>query len=180
MDIPYKIIRSARKTIAIQIVDGNVLVRCPNRMAAADIRRFVESKADWIEKHLSRAADRPKLPPLTVDEVRALADRALKIIPQRVAHFAPLVGVSYNGITIRNQRTRWGSCSSLGNLNFNCLLVLVPPAVLDYVVIHELCHRREMNHSAKFWAEVEKFDPDYREHRKWLKENGGSLIGRLP
>lgn len=180
MDIPYKIIRSARKTIAIQIVDGNVLVRCPNRMAAADIRRFVESKADWIEKHLSRVADRPKLPPLTVDEVRALADRALKIIPQRVTHFAPLVGVSYNGITIRNQRTRWGSCSSLGNLNFNCLLVLVPPAVLDYVVIHELCHRREMNHSAKFWAEVEKFDPDYREHRKWLKENGGSLIGRLP
>ena len=180
MDIPYKIIRSARKTIAIQIVDGNVLVRCPNRMAAADIRRFVESKADWIEKHLSRAADRPKLPPLTMDEVRALADRALKIIPQRVTRFAPLVGVSYNGITIRNQRTRWGSCSSLGNLNFNCLLVLVPPAVLDYVVIHELCHRREMNHSAKFWAEVEKFDPDYREHRKWLKENGGSLIGRLP
>ena len=180
MDLTYKIIRSARKSIAIQIVNGEVLVRCPNRMAARDIQKFVESKAGWIQSHPQKAADRPRLPALTMEEVRELADRALTVIPARVAYFAPRIGVSYNGITIRNQRTRWGSCSSKGNLNFNCLLMLVPPAVLDYVVIHELCHRREMNHSPKFWAEVEKYDPLYRSHKKWLKDHGGSLIGRLP
>ena len=112
MDLTYKIIRSARKSIAIQIVNGEVLVRCPNRMAARDIQKFVESKAGWIQTHLQKAADRPRLPALTMEEVRELADRALKVIPARVAYFAPRIGVSYNGITIRNQRTRWGSCSS--------------------------------------------------------------------
>ncbi len=90
------------------------------------------------------------------------------------------MGVSYGRITIRSQRTRWGSCSSKGNLNFNCLLLLCPEAVQDYVVVHELCHRKELNHSPKFWAEVERICPDYKTHRKWLKENGSSLIGRLP
>ena len=94
--------------------------------------------------------------------------------------YAPRIGVSYGRITIRSQRTRWGSCSAQGNLNFNCLLSLCPEEVRDYVVIHELCHRKEMNHSPKFWAEVEKVMPDYARHRKWLKENGGSLIARLP
>ena len=84
-----------------------------------------------------------------------------------------------NFITIRNQKTRWGSCSSKGNLNFNCLLMLTPPEVIDYVVVHELCHRKEMNHSGAFWAEVEKVLPDYKEQVKWLKENGGQIIGRM-
>jgi len=90
------------------------------------------------------------------------------------------VGVDYGRITIRSQRTRWGSCSAKGNLNFNCLLMLCPEEVRDYVVIHELCHRKELNHSPKFWAEVEKVCPDHARQRKWLKENGGSLIARLP
>lgn len=177
----YKIIRSARKTVAIQITpEGEVVVRCPNRMSVAQIRQFVESKADWIETHLNKLADKPQLPPLTMEELHALADQALKVIPERVAYFAPKVGVTYGGITIRNQRSRWGSCSGKGNLNFNCLLMLVPPEVLDYVVVHELCHRREMNHSPKFWAEVERVLPDYQRHRRWLRDEGGSLIDRLP
>ena len=105
---------------------------------------------------------------------------ALEDIPKRVQHYAPLVGVTCGRITIRNQRSRWGSCSSKGNLNFNCLLMLCPEEVRDYVVIHELCHRIEMNHSPKFWAEVERVCPDYRAHRKWLKDHGTELIGRLP
>ena len=100
-------------------------------------------------------------------------------IPERVAHFAPLVGVTYGRITIRSQHTLWGSCSSKGNLNFNCLLMLTPPEVLDYVVVHELCHRKEMNHSVRFWAEVEHVLPDYEIRRKWLRENGTALISRL-
>ncbi len=181
MKITYKLIRSSRKTIAIQITPaGEVVVRCPGRMRTQDVQRFVESKADWIRAHLAKFENRPALQPFTQAEIKALADKALQYIPGRVKHFAPMVGVTYGGITIRNQRTRWGSCSSKGNLNFNCLLMLCPEEVQDYVVIHELCHRKHLNHSADFWEEVEKFCPDYRVHRKWLKENGASLIARLP
>ena len=102
--------------------------------------------------------------------------RAALVIPERVAHFAPLVGVDYGSITIRSQKTRWGSCSSKGNLNFNCLLLLAPPEVLDYVVVHELCHRKQMNHSPRFWAEVGRVLPDYKIRVKWLKENGSRLM----
>jgi predicted metal-dependent hydrolase len=89
------------------------------------------------------------------------------------------VGVTYGRITIRNQRSRWGSCSGKGNLNFNCLLMLTPSHVIDYVVVHELCHRLEMNHSPAFWAQVERVLPDYRKSREWLREHEKELIGRL-
>jgi predicted metal-dependent hydrolase len=87
--------------------------------------------------------------------------------------------VTYGRITVRNQRTRWGSCSSKGNLNFNCLLMLAPPDILDYVVVHELCHRKEMNHSPKFWAEVAKVIPDYKERQKWLRTEGSNIMRRM-
>ena len=117
--------------------------------------------------------------PITYDEVKKLADEALKYIPERVKFYAPKVGVTYGKITIRNQRSRWGSCSSKGNLNFNCLLMLTPPEVIDSVVVHELCHRKEMNHSDKFYAEILKVFPDYWKWNKWLKENGNLLIKRM-
>ena len=179
-EISYRIIRSKRRTMALEITAaGEILVRCPQRCTKAQIEAFVQSRADWLRKHLQKRAAQPKLPPLTTEEVRALAQQALEVIPGRVAHYAPLVGVTYGRITIRNQRSRWGSCSSQGNLNFNCLLMLVPPEVLDYVVVHELCHRKEMNHSPKFWAEVARVLPDYHTPKKWLKDHGGALIARL-
>ena len=179
-EIPYRVIRSSRRTMAIQITqEGEVLVRCPRSMKTEDIRRFVQSKADWIEKHVRLQTAAPKLPAFTDAQIEELAQQALEVLPERTAYYAPLVGVTYGRITIRNQRSRWGSCSSAGNLNFNCLLMLTPPEVQDYVVVHELCHRKEMNHSDAFWAEVERVLPDYRERRKWLKENGGALIRRL-
>lgn len=175
--IPYHLIRADRKTISIRITpEGEILVRAPRSMPAADVRRFVESKGGWIEKHLSA---RPPVQPMTQTQLRELAHRALDIIPKRVAHFAPLAGVTYGRITIRNQRTRWGSCSAKGNLNFNCLLLLCPTEVLDYVVIHELCHRKQMNHSPLFWQEVERLCPDYRAHRDWLQKNGAALIAGM-
>lgn len=183
-NITVNVIRSSRKTMSLEVrEDGTVLVRAPYRMPNAQIQRFVREKTDWIEKHLQMQEERKRsLPPedkLTMEEIQKLADRALEEIPKRVAHYAQILQVTYGQITIRNQKTRWGSCSSKGNLNFNCLLMLTPPEVIDYVVVHELCHRKEMNHSAGFWEEVERILPDYRERRKWLKENGGRLISRM-
>lgn len=176
--------RSNRKTMTIEVTkEAKVLVRAPYRMPLSEIQRFVNEKSDWIEKHIQKMREKQRevseVERLTTEQIRELAELAIKVIPQRVAYYAKIIDVTYGRITIRNQKTRWGSCSGKGNLNFNCLLMLTPPEVLDYVVVHELCHRKEMNHSKWFWNEVEKVLPDYRERRKWLKENGGRMIGRV-
>ena len=113
--------------------------------------------------------------PLTQEELLALTERARRVIPERVRYYAERLGVSYGRITIRHQKTRWGSCSSSGNLNFNCLLMLAPPQVLDAVVAHELCHRREMNHSKRFYELLYSVCPEYRKWNGWLKKNGTTL-----
>ena len=91
----------------------------------------------------------------------------------------PRSALPTEGLTIRNQRTRWGSCSGKKNLNFNCLLMLAPPEVLDSVVVHELCHILEMNHSKRFYAHVLRVYPDYYRDHKWLKEHGTELMRRM-
>ena len=177
--VQYSIIKSNRKTISIQIQpDSKVIVRAPKRMRIEEIRGFVESKAGWIEKHLLNRTtfNQEKL---TDQEMKMLREKARAVVTEKVQYYAPLIGVTYNQIAIRAQHTRWGSCSSKGNLNFNCLLALVPPEVLDYVVVHELCHRKELNHSERFWIEVAKILPDYRQQKKWLKDHGSSLIAKL-
>lgn len=181
-----QIIRSNRRTLSLQVRhDGQVLVRAPKNASLREIEAFVRKNADWLKKHLAmvekqRTADASTpVVPLTMDDIRALADRAMGIIPDRTAHFASMIGVTYGRITIRNQKTRWGSCSARGNLNFNCLLMLAPPEVLDYVIVHELCHRKEMNHSPRFWSEVAKVIPDYKNHEKWLKTEGTRLMRRM-
>ena len=179
MNVPYQIIKSDRKTIAIQIKpDGQVVVRCPKRMRIEEARRFAESKADWIEKHLAKRPPQAVVK-YTPKEIEQLREQARKLVTERVRYYAPIIGVTYGQIAIRTQHTRWGSCSSKGNLNFNCLLALVPSEVLDYVVVHELCHRKELNHSARFWNQVERILPDYKARKKWLKDNGGALIAKL-
>lgn len=178
----YELIRSNRKTIAIEIKgDGRVVVRAPLRISKVAILAFVEKKSAWIEKHLAAITKRQSCPelPVTIAELGTLAIAARQDIARRVAKFAPIVGVTYGRITIRSQKTRWGSCSSKGNLNFNCLLMLCPEDIRDYVVVHELCHRKEMNHSAAFWAEVRKVLSEYEIQRQWLKDNGGRIIGQL-
>lgn len=175
----YRIIRSSRKTIAIEIrPDGQVIIRAPGRMSAVKIRQFVAQKQSWIQKHMPVQGE--ALPKFTDQELQQLALEAKQKIPPRVTYYAQHMGVSYGRISVRAQRTRWGSCSGKGNLNFNCLLALVPGEVLDYVVVHELCHRIQMDHSPQFWAQVAAVLPDYEDCRKWLKENGSSLIARLP
>ncbi|MBQ3904027.1 MAG: M48 family metallopeptidase [Eubacterium sp.] len=178
-----ELIRSSRKTLSLEIKpDGRVIVRAPLRMSQRKIDGFVENKAGWIEKHLSRLktaqAAQNGINKLTDDELQLLAEKALQYIPQRVEYYSKLIGVNYGRITIRNQRTKWGSCSSKGNLNFNCLLMLTPPEVIDSVVVHELCHRKEMNHSDRFYAEVMKVYPEYKKWNRWLKENGPAIMSR--
>ena len=175
----YTVIRSRRKTVAIQITPaGEVLVRCPKYMLPGEVNRFLRSRQSWIEEKLSQLP--PPQPRLSDAEIKALAALAKEDLPQRVARYAPQIGVSFGRITIRSQKSRWGSCSAKGNLNFNCLLMLAPTEVRDYVVVHELCHRLQLNHSPAFWALVEKTLPDYRARKQWLKTNGAALIGRLP
>lgn len=181
-----EIIRSERRSISLQIDENlKIRVRAPRRMTDADIQRFLEEKSPWIEKHMQKMKERQEMSAaepeelLTVEELRELAERAVEYIPEKTAYYASLIGVNYGRITIRNQRTRWGSCSSRGNLNFNCLLMLTPPEIIDYVIVHELCHRREMNHSPLFWREVEKVLPDYKRRRKWLKDNGERIMRRM-
>ena len=183
--VEVTVIRSNRKTIALQVnPDLTVTVRAPKRMADREIRLFVQEKEHWIRRHVEQLRQRTEqydkqgLKPLSYAELNELADKALAYIPERVAHFAEKMGITYGRITIRNQKTRWGSCSSKGNLNFNCLLMLTPPEVIDYVVIHELCHRKEMNHSKAFWDEVSHVMPDYEKARAWLKSEGDMIMRR--
>lgn len=186
MDIRMKIIRSRRKSIGIEISpDLTVTVRAPYYASDKEIREAVKSKEKWLVTHIEKMKERtrtqavPQEEKMTMDQIRELGDKALKVIPPKVKAYANRMGVTYGRITIRNQKTRWGSCSSKGNLNFNCLLMLMPEEIVDYVVVHELAHRKEMNHSPAFWREVEKVMPDYKEKRKWLKENGSKYMNMM-
>ena len=183
--IPVELVRSRRKTLALYITaDGRVQVRSPMRTPHSVIQAFVEQHREWIESHLSARQDKlqeaAELGTLRPEELEDLKKRAKKVIPARAAWYAPLVGVRFGRISIRTQRSRWGSCSGKGNLNFNCLLMLAPAEVLDYVVVHELCHLLEMNHSPRFWAQVERVCPNWKACRRWLRENGESLMAQLP
>lgn len=115
---------------------------------------------------------KPSVAEATTQLDRFLKQTAEKYIVPRTHQLADAMGISFGRITLRNQKTRWGSCSSQGNLNFNWRLVQYAPSVIDYVIIHELAHRREMNHSHRFWRIVREFDPAYEEHRRWLRRHG--------
>lgn len=181
-DYEYTIIRSSRKTLGMEVTRNGLLVRAPRRATIRQIESFLTKHGAWIDEHLKRMerlrTKTAAVEPLSEEELCALAARAKAVIPERVRFYANRIGVTYGRITIRRQRTRWGSCSANGNLSFNCLLMLAPPEVLDSVVVHELCHRKEMNHSKRFYDEVFRAFPEYRKHYQWLKENGALLMAR--
>lgn len=176
--------RTKRKSAAIKITaDMQIVVFVPVYVSDNEIERLVISKSKWIDEHMlkvqSTIDERSKLEKITFEQIKELADQAVEYIPKRVKYYAEKENFVYNKITIKNLVSRWGSCSTKGNLNFNCLLMLTPDYVIDYIVVHELCHLREMNHSEKFWAEVEKIMPDYQRAEIWLKQNGGNLISQM-
>ncbi len=174
--LTLQVIRSARKTIGLQVKeDGSVLLRIPNRLSARALQEFLNREQSWIwqkaEQMQSRIKQRETTGATPVEQLsREELEKIKEKIGSRVRYYSKIMGVTVGRITIRNQKTRWGSCSSKGNLNFNYQLYYLPEELLDYVVVHELSHRRHMNHSADFWAEVEKYCHNYRIYRKKLKE----------
>ena len=175
----YKIIRSDRKTMSLQVkTDGTILVRAPLACSREEIERMLASHQDWLKKQLARIKMAEDSQVRITEETRQDGiERAKKLLPMKVAYYAGRMWVTWNRITIREQKTRWGSCSSKGNLNFNWKLMLMPENIIDYVVVHELAHRREMNHSSRFWEIVASQIPDYERRRKQLNELGMRLQG---
>ena len=177
-----RLIRARRKTLSIRITqEGNLEIRAPLGMPKGEIEAFLKEKAQWIETHrakvLAEYAQGQEVP-LGEEEILTLAEQMRQRLPEKLNRHAASMGVTFGRVTIRCQQTRWGSCSSRGNLNFNCLLMLAPEEVLDYVVVHELAHRKQMNHSALFWQEVARECPDYKKSLRWLKDRGGALLSR--
>jgi len=158
----YTLIRSPRKTLAIYIRPGGLVeVRAPMRCAVREIDRFLASKEKWIieKQALVLARAEPQEDPALEAQCRRLAK---EVLPGKVAHYAALMGVQPARIKITGAKTRWGSCSAKGNLNFSWRVMLADDDAIDYVVVHELAHLMEMNHSPRFWAIVAQYYPDYQ------------------
>ena len=163
----YEVVRSSRKTLAIQIRDGRVIVRAPARMPAAQIERVVREHEPWIRRRLAEQKSRPAEPDEAL--LQKWTEEAKALLPERTAYFGKLMGLQPASVTINRARTRFGSCSSRGRIHFSCRLMAYPPEAVDYVVVHELAHLRYMNHGRDFYRLIETYLPDYRERRKLLK-----------
>lgn len=171
MTVEYTLIRSRRRTLAIEVTrDGHVLVRAPLHTAQKTIDAFLAARADWIDKALQRQRARSEAyPPLTPAEREALRQKAKEILPSKVAHWAQVMGVTPTGLKVTSAQKRFGSCSGKNSLCFSLHLMRYPEDAIDAVVVHELAHIRHKNHSSAFYAEVERYLPDYRRRAKLLK-----------
>ncbi len=177
-EIEVEIIRSKRRSMAIQIrTDGSVVVRVPMHASDRAIKRFVSEHARWIADNRGQMFERRKKladNPYDIPAWESLSAADKKIAKQKIMehvdYYARRMEIDYGSISMRNQKSRWGSCSSKGNLNFNYRLAYLPEELLDYVVVHELAHRRHMDHSAAFWEEVETYYPAYKKCRQMLND----------
>ena len=175
----YTLIRSRRRTMALEVrPDGMLVVRAGHRTAVRAIEDFIGRSAAWIERTTRRVRERYEriaVPELSSSEIRDHRVRVLGTLNERCRYYSERMGVRYGELTLSDARARWGSCSAAGRLRFNWRLALVPPGILDYVVVHELAHRVELNHSPRFWRVVESQVPDVRGARRWLREHAALL-----
>ena len=185
-DVTAVVMRQNRKTIGVGLTnDGMPCLSIPRQMTIPELRRFLQDHRRMIrnmeerQRRKEEAFQEARKNRLTQEDIDRLGKAMCQDLPPRLKKYAQIIGVNYSRVTVRNQRTRWGSCSSRGSLNFNCLLMLAPEKCRDYVVVHELCHRKHMDHSPAFWAEVERAMPDYREWRDWLKEHESEIMMRM-
>lgn len=179
----YRFVRSSRKTLSVEIGPKGLTVKAPFSASRRDVEAFLRKRPHWVLAHYDAMQEKmEKLSQqngnshLSESQKEALEKQyrslARECITRRASYYAAQLGVTYSSIRIAEQKTRWGSCSSRGTLSFHWRLVLAPPAVMDYVVVHEVCHLIHMDHSPDFWAEVESLMPDYKVYKIWLKKNG--------
>lgn len=172
---------SKRKSIGIRVLEeGIVKVKAPYFTSKKSIENVLLENKDWIEAAFLRMEDEKEhhIPAFSEEEIKEYRKEARKIFLKKSEFYSKCMDVSYERIAVKDQATRWGSCSRKGNLNFNWRLILMPEEILDYVVVHELAHLKQLNHSPEFWKIVQEVLPDYKSRRKWLKENGGYFIRR--
>ena len=170
--IPYRVLRSKRRSVSVEITPGlEVLVRAPQRMPQAMIEDFVERHRDWVETHLAKARERAsRLPPEpTEEEKQELIRRAKELLPERVAHYSAVMGLTPTGITVTGAQKRFGSCSGKNRLCFSWRLMRYPQEAIDYVVVHELAHIRHKNHGSAFYTLIASVLPDYKEREALLR-----------
>lgn len=166
----YSVIYSNRKTISLSVKGGVVTVRAPRRTPKSFIDDFVRRHSAFIEKHLPEEKSRmEKYCLLTESEIEKIKKEARAYFSEKTEYYSQIMGLKYSRIRITGAKTRFGSCSSKGNISFSYRLMLYPEAAREYVVVHELAHLCEMNHSKNFYAVIEKILPDYKERIKLLK-----------
>ncbi|MCQ2472030.1 MAG: M48 family metallopeptidase [Clostridia bacterium] len=163
--------RSQRKTLALEIKkSGEIIVRAPLKLSEKKINSFVEQHSDWIEKNLKKVQERKENHPEPDEkEIEALRQKAKKYLPKRTAYFAEIMGVQYTSLKITSAKTRYGSCSGRNGICYSLYLMQKPVEAIDYVIVHELAHTVHHNHSAQFYALIEKYMPDYKERNRLLK-----------
>lgn len=177
--IPYtlKVSPSARRLRLSIYRNGSFVVTMPRSMNPGFVEKFIVQKSRWVIKKIEYFKGFSNIFPLknTKKEYSEHKERALILAQTRIEYFNKTYNFSFNKISIRNQKTRWGSCSKNGNISFNYKIALLPEKMADYIIVHELCHLNEFNHSKNFWSLVAKAIPDHHDIRKDLKKNGSSL-----
>lgn len=175
-DFEYTTVRSNRRSMSVEVnKDGSVILRVPRWTSGREIEKFLSERAEWIERHLERAKSRDErynYDRYTELEIDQLKKSARETILPLIERYKVKVGVSPVSVRINRARTRFGSCSAKNTLNFSCFLMLYPIRAIEYVVVHELCHIKEHNHSRSFYREIERVLPDYRERVRILHEAG--------
>lgn len=168
MDFEYKIIRSDRRTLAIQVdAFGNVIVRSPKRLSDKRIKSFLKEKEAWILKTVEAQKEKSQNKKQYSDaEIELMRKKAKEILPLKVQYYSAIMGVEPKSVKINSAKKRFGSCSGDNNLNFSLYLMDKDERFIDYVVVHELAHIKHHNHSKSFYAFVERFMPDYKERSK--------------
>ena len=170
--IPYSVRESKRaKYVRLTVYfDGSVVATKPAGVSERRIKRFIKQKAEWVLKKLERVRySQPDIARTDDEHFYFHKQRAYEVVKEKVEYWNTYLGFSYNTIYIRRQKTRWGSCSSKRNLSLNYKIVFLPEQLQDYIIVHELCHLKEMNHSNSFWNLMEAILPESRELNKKLK-----------
>ena len=179
MEYRVEVIKTLRRSLVLTVKNGVIIVKAPVNFSDRKIDEFLRSKRGWIDKRLKEYEESKNAVKLADEEIEKLRCETKKIVTYLADKYSKIIGVSFNKITVKKQRTVWGSCSIKGNLNFNLLLSLMPKEIIEYVVIHELCHLKEMNHSNKFWRLVKTYCSDYEYSKKWLKKEGKKILNKI-